>query len=234
MSNTPGDQETASESAREPYTLRACHDGNPEGLRGGGTPPPRPLDKLPSPVSTVERAPSRLRTTRSYWAPRSRAHGAKVPGEPGSFCCAGEGGSVRGGATWREPEQPRGASTGQCEGKWTVRMEQTVTAHSLSSEDLECMREGHTGRWGGGAAAPCRTLRPRGRRPSRDRPLTRLGTTNTLRDLQGSCRRASPQRGRSRGDSAADGAACPESGCPGKEHCGSMYHYCNSSLLLCR
>lgn len=184
--------------------------------------------------SALLRAPSRLRTTRSYWAPRSRAHGAKVPGEPGSFCCAGEGGSVRGGATWREPEQPRGASTGQCEGKWTVRMEQTVTAHSLSSEDLECMREGHTGRWGGGAAAPCRTLRPRGRRPSRDRPLTRLGTTNTLRDLQGSCRRASPQRGRSRGDSAADGAACPESGCPGKEHCGSMYHYCNSSLLLCR
>lgn len=183
--------------APESHTRRACHDGNPEGLRGGGTPPPRPLNKLPSPVSTVERAPPRLRTTRSYWAPRSRARGAKVPGETGSFCCAGKGGLVRGGATWREPEQPRGASTGQCEGKWTVRMAQTVTAHSLSSEDLDCMREGHTGRWGGGAAAPCKTLRPRGRRPSRDRPLTRLGTTNTLRDLQGSCQRASD-----RGDGA--------------------------------
>lgn len=87
-----------------------------EGLQGGSIPLPRPLDMLPSPVSTVKRpphpGPHRMRTTRSHWAPRSWAHRDKVPGEPGSFCCVGEGGSV-GGATWREPGQPRGASTGQ-------------------------------------------------------------------------------------------------------------------------
>lgn len=70
----------------------------------------------------------------------------------------------------------------QASAKWTVRMAQTVTAHSLSSEDLDCMREGHTGRWGGRAAA-LQEAAPRQEAPG-DRPLTRLGTTNTLRDLQ--------------------------------------------------
>ena len=50
-----------------------------------------------------------------------RAGRGQVPGEPGSFHWAGEGGSVSDGATWKgDRASPEGASAGQRRGQRRV------------------------------------------------------------------------------------------------------------------